>query len=859
MNTKELVQLTQSTLTKAMMIRSAPSGGLPIAFRSILLELGSKTILADNPYETFPATQIVGGVTSNYYVTGDAPLESDIASMSNEPFPLITPYMKVDVNSQDSSMDFINSFKNSITGNSLQLRYMMVQFSRLGFEYMRNMKYFPKTMNMNNNKEIAMNIKSHVPAELFRTTMFRTQGKGSNTYPMNPAEIFYTMYELLERGYDLPVEKLSAFRGFDLGNRNVTVYMKPEALYSLFDIGICSFASKIDYDLDYGNSKIIIKSFPYDIYGKVYYNQVESLLVKNNYVFNTFRVDPTGVSIHGDENFAIEIKIQNFFTRDENMIRADIEANFFKNLYSTHYHFAHEVDVEVENKNEVGFSLKSRSVRDTLVRCIENFKEVTAHKYQVQIDELEEKIKVLRIYEKATRPYIAQKIRELLLENDSVRVNELKRFTDEFHQQNPDEYPEFTTEEISNYIWVSKGNDVIANLNRRGHDYYRSQIESELRAIDGLKEKMNAKSIIEEAKQTYLKLSQLNEFKRKSPVKFLNGSISLDAKEKLLDYVSIFEKGKINSKIHYYGGSTVLKTSGENLPAQYQPSYTIRDKRNLLYQEGRYLRKLLPNLVPYMDNKLGYIAGDIKLLIPEDEVGIYLTNFGRVGITDIMYPRDYEVGYPLLEGEFFLDFIPVTGHVNTRTYMAKSKAKLLMTSNEEIKIITLEEFLEDYRLYRDLTRLAKYDSTLAIEIIEDESDLQYMYIWNRTSKKFVRLSDVNWKDLGFALGEHYYPNAIYSGNKKIYLDGIHVPVNILSKVLGIEFKKANFVEYIDLPLEFKSYIAYISANEKDNSDAEIENLKSAIEERRKNLVASELVKDNDVLSSIATCQFIREI
>lgn len=177
MDTKELVNITQRNLTRAMMQRSVPSSGLPIAFRSLLLELGSRTILRGNPFDTFPATTIVGGVMSNYYIVGDESLNGDIASMSNEPFPLITPYRKPNSSLEDSEIDLVNTFKNNITGNALGLRYMMIRFSELGYEYMKNMKYFPKTMNMNNDKEIAMNIKSHIPVELFRTTVFRTQGK----------------------------------------------------------------------------------------------------------------------------------------------------------------------------------------------------------------------------------------------------------------------------------------------------------------------------------------------------------------------------------------------------------------------------------------------------------------------------------------------------------------------------------------------------------------------------------------------------------------------------------------------------------------------------------------------------------
>lgn len=381
---------------------------------------------------------------------------------------------------------------------------------------------------------------------------------------MNPSEIFYTMYEMIEHGYDLPVEKLSSFKGFDLGSKSLTVYTNPQGLISLFDIGICAFIGKVDYEIDYEGSRIIFKSFPYALRGIVFDNQVSAILEKNNYTFNTFKVDPNGVSIHDEEGFALELKVSGFYSRDLNAIKADIESNFFKQLYSNYYNFAHEIDIEIENKIETGMTLKSRSVRETLIRCIENFKDITALRYQMEIDELEDKIKVLRIYEKATREYMAVEIQRLLREPDYVRTRDLKVYADKYHESNPDVYPEFTMDEIVNYIWVrDDSNRVLANLNQLGHENYRSRIEYELKNIEMLKGKLNPKGIIEEAKATYLYLSQVAEYKRKSPVKFINGGLSLDAKEKMIDYTSIFEKGKIDSKIHFYSGNTIVKTSGK--------------------------------------------------------------------------------------------------------------------------------------------------------------------------------------------------------------------------------------------------------------------------------------------------------
>jgi hypothetical protein len=155
--------------------------------------------------------------------------------------------------------------------------------------------------------------------------------------------------------------------------------------------------------------------------------------------------------------------------------------------------------------------------------------------------------------------------------------------------------------------------------------------------------------------------------------------------------------------------------------------------------------------------------------------------------------------------------------------------------------------------------LGKYDNTLAIEVIWEEDDLNYMYIWNKQSKQFFKLSEINWNNLKSNLEEHYFPYSIYSGNKKIYLDGIHIPVEVFSQVTGVEFKKGKFIEYTELPLEFKTYIAHITPNLEENTEEELENLKYSIDNKVKELIQLGTVSNKDKRASIAPCQFIREI
>ena len=851
MDTKELVQLTQSSLTKAMMVRSAPSGGLPIAFRSILLELGNKTIMTGNPYTTHEATAIVGGVTATYYKAGDGSLGGDIASMSDEPFPLITPYRKRDKYANEGEK--VPSFKSKKTGNPPELRYMMIQFSDLGYEYMKNMKYFPKSMNMNNNEELPIHIKSHVPAELFKTTIFRTQGKGANMYPLNPAEVFYTMYEMLEKGYEIPVEELSAFRGFDFGSPNLQIFMKPEALYSLFNIGICAFTGKISYEVDFNTNTIIFKSFPYGTKGVTFDRQMEAILKKNDYRFDTFDVDRHSVSSHTGKDLAFRMGNIVFKTRDERAVYADIEASFFKQLHTNYYHFAHEVDIKVENKIETEHSLTSRGVRETLIRCIENFKEITAIKYQQEIDELEERIKELKIYEKSTRDYIAEHIHRL--QRVPGRESELKQVLDRLHVEDPEKYPLFTMEEIANYIYVRKGNNILPNLDRYGSEHYLAQIKDVYWQIDRLKNKLQPENIVNEAKETYLDLSKNPEFQRISPVYFINSAMSFDAREKIIDYVGTFQKGKVQTKIHYYGGSTILKTSGENLPEQYTPTYTLRERVEYLYQVGDRLYSAYRNLIPFLDSRTGYITGDIRLVQPVGERGIYVTNLGRLGVADKENARDGDLGYMLLPNEFFTDFIPISQVIKDKK---TNLAKIVLVDDDKLRILPLQEILDDYETHGDLTRIAKYDDIRAMDISED-GDLKGMYLWNGVSGNFIDISEVDWDNLPFKLNENYFTGLIYSGNKKAYIGGLHVPTEVLSKILQAEFRRGSFIHYMEFPIEFKSYIAYISPNVDDNTKEEIESLEAMIKDRLNSLKTQGFVKGKNIRDGLLTFSFIREI
>lgn len=859
MRTDELVRKTQLELTEKMMLRSTPSGGLPIAFRSILTALGDKTIMKDNPFATFPAPTITGAVQDNYYIAGDSPLGEDIASMSHEPFPLVTPYEKPSVNSNE--YEAVSSFKSRVSGRSMAPRYMMVQFSPLGYEYMRNMKYFPKTYNMANDRLVGLNIKSHIPAELLRTTTFRTQGKGADMYPMNPSELFYTMYEMLEYGEDIPVEKLTAFRGFDLGSPNLTVYMKPVALKTLFDIGISKFTAKIKYEFSIQHKSIVFKSFPYKMSGVVLEQRLSNLIKRKKGDFDAFQVYAEGISIHPLEDKALAISGVRFKTLDESRITKAIEILMYELIYFEYSHFAHEVDVVIENKIEQRYKLESRSVRETLIQCIQNYKDITKVKYQEEIDEIEDRIKENRIYEKVTRPYLAPHIQALLLSNDYDRNHELKAIADEYHKKDPNEYPEITIEEIKDYIWKRKGNDIVANLNKSGHEMYKNLIEGDLRLIEELKRKLDPENIIKEAKDLYLKLAKDKRYARKSPVKFVNNALDLTTKERLIDYVNLQDLGYIKTKVQVYGGQGILSTRGENLPQDALPHYTIKEipNKKIITQEDNQFVTLSADGVARYGKQGGFQGNQIRFATREDSVGIMLTNLGRLRLHRYPLPSNLSKGLAFLPNEHAIDFINLQNHFDYKTQTVKKDSKVLIIKKTCIIKDTLSNLYQNLN-DKEWAPPIEYQNITAIELYSDEDELRKMFIWSNTNKTFVRFGDIDWDFINGKgnLSEHYNPYYIISGNKKAYVDGIHLPINIVNSLLQVDLDSTKFKYDYGVPNEANKYIVHISHLEEEMSEVNKSNILEILNNKQsKEINRGELSRKG--FYQLAGIAFIREI
>ena len=859
MNTEDLVRLTQHELTKAMMLRSAPSGGLPLGFRGIMMSLGEMTIMKGKPFETVPAMRIIGDTIANYYIAGDGTLGGDIASLSDEPFPLITPYRNYSKKDEKTSnLDKVTTFKHRMTGGHTSPRYMMVQLSELGYEYLKNMEYFPKTYDIYNTRKVGINIKSHVPVELLRTTTFRTQGKGADMYPMNPSELFYTMYEMMEYGCDIPVERLTKFKGFDLGDANLSIHMKPEALHSLFNIGICAFSTRIDFDVSFQGRSIVFKAFPYKLTGKTFTRQVENIIKRNKGQFQTFEVKPENISSHIIKGKSVALNNVQFKSWDEDLVRREVETVFFKQVFANYHHFAHDVNIEIEDELEKVYELDSKSVRETLIQCIENYKEITRTKYLGEIEKIRSKIKELMIYEKVTRPYVAKLVQELMLEDNYTRSKELKRQLDEYHNSDPEQYPLITQEEVDDYIWVNYGNDVLANLNARGHTDYERLIKDEMDRIAYLENQAREENIIEEAKSLFYNLSQNPDYQRISPVYFINSTLDVSTRERVADFVNIYQHSDIRGKVHYYGPNGILKTSGKNLPKDTIPYYTIYNK-DLTFQEGDFLYKLNLDRVPKLGSNLGFISGDIKLAVPHDKAGIYLTNTGRLGVFHKVYAMNRSDGEGFMHGEHVVDFIPINPYININTLETTQEGvKVVIVRDTHYEVIDLDRILEEY-VNLGMLKSIEYKDVRAIELLEDEKELSKVYIWAYDDQSYVRLSDIDVYSMTNDFNKAYYPNHLVSGNKQAYLDGIHIPTNILEELAGVELATRNFDYDYNLPEGIEKYIVHVSSNPQENSKEKMKELATLIDSKVKDLTDQGGLSDSSPTRKLAVFNFIREI
>lgn len=860
--TSNLIAETQESLTQAMMIRSAPTkhGGLPIALRSIMLALGEDTIMQGNTYETRPAATVIGRVIEKYYIAGDRALGADIAKMSDQPFPLIVPYTLAS-QLDEGTRDRQSSFVNSKTGNNTSFRYMMIQLSRLGAEYLLDMEHFPKTYNMENSELVSLNIRSHVPVECLRTTNFITTGKGSNSYSMCASELFATMAQMIEYGYDIPVEELKHFKGFDFGDPNRYLIMKPEGLASLFNIGVSTVIEKIPYEIDLHNKTINFKALHQGWYGDTLEKGFKRRIMEHDGQFLTMNINYQNVSNSIHDNHRLSIAGIQFKTDNLKLIVDEFEDKFEDLIYFNYNHFAHNVDVQIEDKFEKGYKLNSRSVREILTECIENFYLNRKDKYLGEARKLEEEIAEYLIMEKVTRPYMATKIRDLLLEPQSIRVSELKKYADEKTAENSIKHPEITIQEITDYVWRDRdqANFILANLNTQGHEYYRSLIEAHQKEIDKLRKKASKDALKEEARIRFVNLSKEDSLQRKSPIWFLNSGINVRDREQVANFISSVKEGDLPNKIQVFPGTTVVKTQGENLKPGYKPSYTIFDNDIAVLKGTTWdiVSKHEVREVTYGSSET-YIQEDYRFVIPNKAVGIYLTNLGRVGFWLEKNIKINQSCFLFKEGEYVMDFVPINDFVNRETLTIEDNRVMVFVTENKIIYKTLEELYIAASKLGDIGYINELKFTHSIDVIKDMSEINQLFLWNYKQNRYRDLSHFDWEYNPIKLDTQYIPNSLVSTNKKAYLNGLHLPYSILNEIAETNITGGEFnYDYI-IPKGLDKYILIIKDGIENNDPIIVEDLKQKVSKGTTQLI-KEGKLNPDGYPKLINFDFIRDI
>ena len=294
---------------------------------------------------------------------------------------------------------------------------------------------------------------------------------------------------------------------------------------------------------------------------------------------------------------------------------------------------------------------------------------------------------------------------------------------------------------------VSKkqANDIVANLNKSGHEMYRNRIAEDLRLIQSLTKKLDPDNITQESKDLYLSLAKDKRYARKSPVKFVNSTLDLNTKERLIDYVNLQNVGYIKTKVQVYGGQVMLATRGENLPQDALPHYTIKEvgEKKIIAQEGKQFVVISSDGVARYGRGGGFQGNDIKFVTREDSMGVMLTNLGRLVFHRFPKASNLSTGLNFMPNENAIDFIDLKDHFDYRKQQIKKDSKVLLVKKTGIIKDTLSNIFEKLK-DNEWTPPLEYQDLTAIELYEDESEFDNMYMWSKTSLTFASIGSIDW-------------------------------------------------------------------------------------------------------------------
>lgn len=229
--------------------------------------------------------------------------------------------------------------------------------------------------------------------------------------------------------------------------------------------------------------------------------------------------------------------------------------------------------LEYTGENPYSYEIDKVPVIEVLWECIEGERELQKIKITKQLAALREKLKYDLLYEKASRPNVAEIIYKYQKEKQQVRINKLLETCHKDSEVLPEGFERWEAEEIYKYT----GNNFLAKI------FERSRFENEFittqEQIANLEEKIN--NVAELDKEIIADLNTVIEnpkYNRKSKVFFLKEeSASVVAP---LQPTHFWDKQKLPVSI-YYNEGMMIRSYGTNLYVnKFMPKLELRTRND---------------------------------------------------------------------------------------------------------------------------------------------------------------------------------------------------------------------------------------------------------------------------------------
>lgn len=273
----------------------------------------------------------------NESLKGSKEIMINLGALTAQPFPLVESAKKQGIQSND----YVNSPLYDIsTGVTVEERYATANMSDLGKLLTRH--YLNKSV-----AEVDY-YNSIVPTSLLRRAVPWSLGYRSETYPMNPKELFQIMVEMMKNNSPIvsPEFLEKTFRGFDLGDDYI-IFMKKEALLELYTSGTSSFIVIPKIEINRDTSEIVIKVPPIDRTSKAIVKYfVEQF--KSGSKYTKFKYDPE-VKFVGK---SIILNVTHWYGSDAEILREFLEDNVIATRKYTNNVTLRYLDKEIKTQED---------------------------------------------------------------------------------------------------------------------------------------------------------------------------------------------------------------------------------------------------------------------------------------------------------------------------------------------------------------------------------------------------------------------------------------------------------------------------------------------------------------------------